>query len=244
MTNLNQLKTVIDQTVNNIPDGPDHITLIKNNVGEYVATPQTVYYENVVGNSSLDAKRKTVDENFANINSPNVGRFVNTRILQDNDENFNRQYIETRLKNCQNLEVLYLIKHEELLTTFAFALNLFDKYKYAVKVILFLLKNLATKPQQRDIDNHRNYSGHNYIPERITIPQPLIKNIKKLVEDQQKVQKIITKMKETIVEGKQQINDNNPEPNVHNARLRQFLNTDQPPVIPSAEMNNNIDEIN
>ena len=242
MTNLNQLKEVIDREVNNIISEDDPITVSKNNIGEYVVTPQMEYYRNVVGNSSSNAKEKTIRNNFETINSNNVERFVNTESLKDdNNVVFNRQNIETRLKNCQNLEVLYLIKHEELLTTFAFALNLFDKYKYAVKVILFLLKNLATKTNSSVVRGDGG-SGRSGVVEKayITIPPPLIKNIKKLVEDQQKVQTIITKMKETIVEGRRKFENENATDDEHNARLIQLVNTVQPPVQPSTEINTNL----
>jgi carbon monoxide dehydrogenase subunit G len=102
--------------------------------------------------------------------------------------------ISNRLINCQNLEVLYLIKHDELMTTFAFTLNLFDKYKYSTKVILVLLKFLVTKNTVPVTPG----TGCN----DIKLPKPLITNIKKLLIDQEKVQDVITGMKNTIMEGK------------------------------------------
>ena len=240
MEHLTGLQTAINADVATIIDGPDPISLRQNNVGEYVATHQPVYYEHVVGNSSADAKRKTVDQNFEQINSPNVERFVNTQNLRDITIEFDRTEIEKRLRNCQNLEVLYLIKHEELLTTFAFALNLFDKYKYAVKVILFLLKNLASTENNNNRSDNSSDNENVYI----TMPPPLIKNISKLVADQKKVQGIITKMKETIFEGKQKFGDGVAVDNLNANRLRGLIKTEhqpgQQPIQPSESMNQNL----
>jgi hypothetical protein len=83
--------------------------------------------------------------------------------------------------NCQNLEYLYLYKHDELMTTFTFTLNLFDKYKYSIKIMLFLLKNLIYKDSQK-----------------IKLPRSIISNIQKLLLDQATVQGIIGKMKDTL----------------------------------------------
>jgi len=91
------------------------------------------------------------------------------------------EQIQQRLNNCANLEYLYLAKHDELMTTFTFTLNLFDKYKYAIKVMLFLLKNLVYKDSKK-----------------IKLPKPLITNIQKLLKDQATVQGVITNMEETL----------------------------------------------
>jgi len=99
--------------------------------------------------------------------------------------------VNDRLANCQLLEMLYMIKHEELMKTFAFTLNLFDKYKYAIKIILFLLKNLVKKDPQ---PTGEATGG----PTSIKLPKALIPNIQKLLKDQAIVQEIITSMKATI----------------------------------------------
>jgi hypothetical protein len=94
--------------------------------------------------------------------------------------------VQTRLDNCQRLEMLYLIKHEELMKTFVFALNLFDKYQYSIKLLLFVLKNLVYKrvPPR--------------LPINIQLPKPLIQNIKELLKDQQKMQDVITQMRNVV----------------------------------------------
>jgi len=109
--------------------------------------------------------------------------------------------IRTRLENCQLLEMLYLIKHEELMKTFAFTLNLFDKYKYAIKILLFILKNLVSKPNEcpeKPEGKPEETPETPETPTKIKLPKALIPNIKKLLDDQAQVQKIIKSMQATI----------------------------------------------
>ena len=252
MQHLTGLQTAINLDVATISnnDAEVPISLQPNNVGEYVATRQPAYYQNLVNQNSEYAKANSGD--FTNMDSANATarRFVN--IIQGDENalidiryNYNidatRNSIQNRLINCQNLEALYLIKHEELLTTFAFALNLFDKYKYAVKVILFLLKNLASKAT---VPGERPGGLGNVEDIFINMPKPLIKNISKLVADQKKVQGIITKMKETIFEGKQKFGDRVAVDNLDANRLRGLIPTDhqpgQQPIQPSERMNQNL----
>lgn len=106
--------------------------------------------------------------------------------------------IQRRLDNCQYLEILYLIKHEELMKTFAFTLNLFDKYKYSIKILLFVLKNLVKK---QPVPPGPVPPGPG-VPPTIRLPKPLIPKIWKLLQDQKKVQEVITTMQETLDESK------------------------------------------
>jgi hypothetical protein len=99
--------------------------------------------------------------------------------------------VQTRLDNCQRLEMLYLIKHEELMKTFTFTLNLFDKYQYSTKLLLFVLKNLVNKQPP----GHPPYVP---MPIRINLPKPLIRNIKELLKDQQKMGDVITEMRNAL----------------------------------------------
>lgn len=94
----------------------------------------------------------------------------------------NNKDIQTRLNNCHILEMLYLIKHEEIMKTFAFTMNLFDKYKYSVKLLLFVLKNLVIKKPGIDV----------------RLPKTLIPNIQTLLLDQEKVQEVIKTMKDNL----------------------------------------------
>lgn len=112
-----------------------------------------------------------------------------------------------RLRNCQNLEFLYLKKHDEILKIFAFTINLFDKYKYAVKVMLYLLKNLVDKDYiinefGERVETERDPTiievpGENIYP-TVTLPAKIITNMKKLLTDQKTIQGVIDKMDNTL----------------------------------------------
>ena len=153
-----------------------------------------------VSNDSRNPKFYSTYQNIAKADDINVApeyEFINLdtehkNVIQKQEtffnykESDNKDEIEQRLRNCQNLEFLYLKKHDEIMKIFSFTINLFDKYKYAIKVILFLLKNLVYK----DKDTGTSL--------KIDLPLPIIGNIKKLVDDQTKVQGIIDDMKNTI----------------------------------------------
>ena len=158
------------------------------------------------------------DENMYNEANPNRITNINTLDTYENNNeiipdkqlklinqdglpnNTNLNIIQTRLNNCQTLEVLYLRKHEELMKTFAFTINLFDKYKYSVKMILYLLKNLVDKdmPGPKEIKNQRE------VDLTVNLPKPIIKNIQQLLEDQRNVQGVITDMDDKLIRDKQQ----------------------------------------
>ena len=125
--------------------------------------------------------------NFGTLDSPHINVIQNQDPYYGPESDFNRIAIEKRLKNCQNLEFLYLKKHDEIIKIFEFTINLFDKYKYAIKVILFLLKHLVYKDPSTPGDT-----------EKINIPIPIIPDIKKLLIDQKKIQEVINKMKTVI----------------------------------------------
>lgn len=147
--------------------------------------------------------------------------------LDLNDEN-NITKIQNRLINCQNLEFLYLVKHEELMRTFAFTLNLFDKYKYAIKILLYVIKNLVYK----GVKCPSSAPGTSVEPpKKIKLPKTIIKNMAKLLADQEEVQKTITKMEEGI-------NDNNLNKMLAEVKNKErdinenIENTDSPPNSP------------
>jgi hypothetical protein len=128
---------------------------------------------------------QNLDQNhvLTNIDTDNQ-KLINFGSVQD------VQDLTNRLDNCQLLEMLYLIKHEELLKTFTFTLNLFDKYQYTIKLLLFVLKNLVYKTP-----------GAPPPPPgapRIQLPKALISNIKELLKDQQKMQEVLTQMQGVI----------------------------------------------
>jgi hypothetical protein len=112
----------------------------------------------------------------------------------------NSNQIKLRLENCQFLEMLYLVKHEELMKTFAFTLNLFDKYKYSIKLLLFVLKNLVRKNVNPPVYLPGGYGPvpGPFPPVGIKLPKKLIPNIVKLLDDQKKVQDVINLMKTNL----------------------------------------------
>jgi hypothetical protein len=143
-----------------------------------------ISYDNI----KLDHDVNTPND-FKNLDNPYISVLPNG--VQDSiakRQTTDVNEINTRLLNCQNLEFLYLKKHDEIMKIFAFTINLFDKYKYAIKVILFLLKNLVYKDPDTDTTP------------TIDLPLPIISNIKKLVEDQNRVQGIIDDMKNSLDE--------------------------------------------
>jgi uncharacterized small protein (DUF1192 family) len=120
----------------------------------------------IVGNTNLD-----VDQQYTNIiamlnsvNNPLIlkinpiptekGDFIDTKrqnadrtaIVIDNLQpvsvSTHKEQIQNRLNNCHHLENHYIKKHNELITAFDFIRKLFDKYKYAIKLVLYLLKSL------------------------------------------------------------------------------------------------------
>jgi hypothetical protein len=139
------------------------------------------YYRQGTLNKIDDLPGIKLDNNTPNININNP----------DHVEKLNN-----RLANCQLLEMLYMIKHEELMKTFAFTLNLFDKYKYAIKIMLFLLKNLVRKTMPPGAA--APVAPPVGVPPVIRLPKALITNIGKLLKDQAKVQEIITDMQTNL----------------------------------------------
>jgi len=102
--------------------------------------------------------------------------------------NINQAPLTTRLRNCTQLELLYLNKHNEIIKIFAFVVDLFDKYKYAIKVILFLLKNLV-RAEQGDVPPGSV---------NVRLPKPIITNINLLLKDQENIQTIIKGMEKVV----------------------------------------------
>jgi hypothetical protein len=149
------------------------------------------YHSDATGNVSLTHNAESI-----NINSieDDIANQQTLQTLGDDialtEENIN--VVQKRLINCQYLEILYLVKHEELMKTFAFLLTLYDRYQYAIKLLLFILKNLLDHqcPEPGQPGEPR--------PLNIKLPKVLIKNIKNLLKDQKQVQDIISKMKENL----------------------------------------------
>lgn len=110
--------------------------------------------------------------------------------------NTNQDQLNQRLINCSRLEELYLRKHNEIIKIFGFVVNLFDKYKYAIKVILFLLKNLVRAEQRTPPSTTPTTPGS----VSVRLPKPLITNINLLLKDQANIQTIIDGMEKVVDE--------------------------------------------
>ena len=147
--------------------------------------------------------------------------------------------LETRLKNCQAFEIIHLKLYENFMKTGAFTLTLYEKYKYITHVMLYLLKNLVYKPKltkQELIDNGCDTSN------QIKLPKTIIKNIGKLVEEQDNIQKTI----DGISNG---LNDTDLD-KLYNTNISETIKTnlknkDSPEIKPTKEdIQKEIDNIN
>jgi len=140
-----------------------------------------------------------------------LGTGINYNTYGNNNEteititNGNQTKLTERLKNCTELEKLYLKKHTEIIRIFGFVVDLFDKYKYAIKVILFLLKNLVRAEQGNVQPN--SIPGQNITGSvNVNLPKPLITNINLLLKDQANIQTIIDGMEKVVDETDTAIN--------------------------------------
>lgn len=124
------------------------------------------------------------------INDP---EYIDQYVSQHSQVSDNVDAIETRLNSCVNLEFLYLKKHDEIINIFSFVVDLFDKYKYAIKVILFLLKNLV-----RNTEETPPPPGTPGTPLTVNLPNPVIKNIDLLLKDQHNIEQIVEGMRNVV----------------------------------------------
>jgi hypothetical protein len=163
----------------------------KDNLKSYLNTNLEKSKENI--NTEADILDLRTDINY----NTYVNGFHNIDITNELDSQ--RPLIE-RLKNCQTLEELYLRKHKEIIRIFGFVVDLFDKYKYAIKVILFLLKNLV---RAENIPG-QNIPGQNRPGQNIQgsvgvrLPKPIITGINLLLKDQANIQTIIDGMEKVV----------------------------------------------
>lgn len=238
---LNILKNVIDIDIRNDLSSPDE---------QIISINPDNKYEVVVGDGFL--RPPLVDETQINVNeiesAQNFNKLMDPHqtILKGNrqtrlygtEENVDQptlDRIENKLKNCQNLEFLYLKKHDEIMKIFSFTINLFDKYKYAIKIVLLLLKSLVYKDPEREPPP---------IPFnlKVKVPIDIIPNIRKLVIDQKKIQSVIDKMKTVITpdvepvtdqdEGTSKLEKLSAKDNVPEIRMDRQLETDPEIVVP------------
>ena len=188
---LDDLKAQIDN---------DLIDIGRNDIETITLDTQANQYEPIVGDDINVGDFNDIYERnpyeFINLKSPHQNvidgqeNYYGINIGEVDLDDAGIELVTNRLKNCQNLEFLYLKKHDEIMKIFAFTMNLFDKYKYAIKVILFLLKHLV----------YKDPAGPPGEPPKINVPLEIIPNIKKLLIDQKLVQGVINKMKTVIVD--------------------------------------------
>ena len=223
---LDNLKTGIDADIAVINlDTEDKITLDNDNNNNLIYNDNFYRqdlrqnFPNV--NIGYDTINIQPNENFTTLDSADNINVVNNQENLVNRDNSTIDEVMRRLKNCQNLEFLYLKKHDEIMRIFSFTINLFDKYKYAIKVILFLLKNLV----------YKDPDGTPPIILPIRMPLPIITNIKKLVTDQKNIQGVIDRMKDSIMPETRPINTPPPQPPSNN----QSINPQNPYVSPTQE---------
>jgi len=115
-----------------------------------------------------------------------------------------------RLHNCQILEVLYLSKHQELIKTLNFTIELYGKYKYIMTILLYILKNLITAQAPVVPGGPAGPTGTPVAPGatggpavapadlKIQLPKPIIRNIKALVDEQQEISGLIDRMNQVV----------------------------------------------
>jgi hypothetical protein len=138
----------------------------------------------------------------------------------------NRNLLQSRLINCQYLEILYLTKHEELMKIFSFTLNLYDKYTYAIKILLFVLKNLLEPVAPPGCPVPRPEPG---TKPSIRLPKALITNIKQLLKDQKQVQNVIERMRPVVEETVPRLVN---QANATAVNTLNLMNQDNPPNPP------------
>lgn len=128
----------------------------------------------------------------------------------------NRKLVQEQLYRCADLENLYLLKHNELLKMFEFALIIFDRYTYTTELLLYLVKHLEKQdipsttipPQPPSIIPHppQDCPEQDVIPPiepnvaslKIDAPRVIITELPELIKNQQEIFKTITNLKDTI----------------------------------------------
>ena len=191
----------IDETINteNIKAQDDFldnslITKKDQNTGEHSSEISGQHVEQQTAMSEQFNQMKV--ENINRTITTNIDNIINGEYNAAIDESdtlnmanpYDINQLQTRLKNCQAFEIIHLKLYENFMKTGAFTLTLYEKYKYITHVMLYLLKNLVYKPKltkQELIDNGCDTSN------QIKLPKTIIKNIGKLVKEQDNIQKTI-----------------------------------------------------
>jgi hypothetical protein len=152
--------------------------------GEYTSTISGKHKEETEMPTQFDYV-KDIDKFKGNLDvDSNYDVMQGTKKLDLNDTN-DREKLMTRLNNCQALEIFHLKLFENFMKTGAFTLTLYEKYKYITTVMLYLLKNLVNKPKlEKDCSNGATIP----IADTVILPKTVIKNIGRLVEEQNRIQ--------------------------------------------------------
>ena len=155
--------------------------------GEYTSTISGKHMEEGIMNKQF-TQVKDIDKfkGDLDVDSEYVVMEENEELdLNDTDD---RTKLMTRLKNCQALEIFHLKLFENFMKTGAFTLTLYEKYKYITTVMLYLLKNLVNKPKL-EIDCSNGVIPPTIpIADTVILPKTVIKNIGRLVEEQNRIQ--------------------------------------------------------
>ena len=206
----------------------------RNSEGIYSVSNNPNYYKSIANIEFKDPDQDPIDNfnlisDFQPLHQDYDASRYNENIETDLSTEEGILEVTKRLKNCQNLEFLYLRKHEEIMKIFAFTINLFDKYKYSIKVILFLLKYLLPNNKgEKDEDEDKNTE------KMVKLPEPIIKNIKKMLKDEQKIQGVIDTMKSVIIDGKKPLNPT--DPNIDQQKIDQLAKLNSKLPIPVNEI--------
>jgi hypothetical protein len=157
-----------------IKDGKQHreysSTQIQFDQIERLRTSKSTVFQNL--NTGLGADYTVLNSTDAN------------DTLDLNDQNAVDK-LNTRLANCQALEISYLDANAILHSVGAFTKTLFEKYMYVTNVMLYLLKNLVNKPKLSSktfVD-----SGCVGANQTVTLPKAIIKNVAQLIGEQSKL---------------------------------------------------------
>jgi len=173
----------------------DALELLKTEINRSGVENETLQQNLITSQRDNGDSNTTIEDNIVDYENKASNHLTNSP--RENTISYTSDNVQKRIFSCIYLEALYLKKHDEILKIFSFVLNLFDKYKYAIKVILYLLKNLV-RPE--DISPRRSSSSNNGsdTPLDIRLPKPLIKNINLLLKDQDNIQKVIKTMEPII----------------------------------------------
>ena len=168
-----------------IDEGVGKAVSVKNpDTGEYTSTISGKHKEEEEMKDQF-TQVKDIEKFKGDLDLINDYEVVNEKTeLNLNDTN-DREKLMNRLKNCQALEIFHLKLFENFMKTGAFTLTLYEKYKYITTVMLYLLKNLVNKPK---LEKDCSYGATIPIVDTVTLPKTVIKNIGRLVEEQNRIQ--------------------------------------------------------